>query len=92
MSSKPNYAGNVRKVMQSLGYDMSRHQIFSDPRRGKQPRQRVKIWGLVVNVEKFSQINNAMRNVFGDKVIGVYNVYCPFPWTIRQSFAVEIAK
>ena len=90
--SKPNFAGNVRKVMQSLGYDVSRNHIFSDTRRGRQLRQRVKIWGLYVSATEFDKIADAMRNVFGDNIIAMYNVHNERPWGIRQSFAVEIAK
>ena len=85
--NKPNFAGNVRKVLNRIsGHEIENH-IFSDSRKGY---QRVKVWGFTAN--DLNQVENAMRMEFGDQLLSVENFTNITPWDERISLVVKIAK
>lgn len=83
--NKPNFAGRVRKVLNSISDSEIKNHIFSDSRKG---HQRVKVWGFTE--KDLNGVENAMRMEFGDQLLSVENFlnrYEP-----ETSLVVKIAK
>lgn len=66
MTTKPNFAGTVRKVLQGLNYTVT-NKILSDARKG---HQRVKVQG--VKLRNLDEVKRALHTQFGDNLKSVH--------------------